>query len=254
MLIIAALFGAVIGSFLNVCIYRIPEERSILKPGSACPNCSSTIRFYDNIPVLSYLVLKGKCRSCDQSISIRYLLVELLTSGFSATVAAVFGMTSLGVVYLVLIYILIVITVIDLYHMIIPDILVGLGLITGITAILLGVIDIGWKDAFIGALFFGGFLYAVALVGKIIFKKEAMGMGDVKLGIMMGLFLGWKMSIMSLYVSFLVASFVGLVTIVTGQLKKGDRIPFGPFLAIGTILVMFFGQAILEFYISVITI
>ena len=254
MLIIAALFGAVIGSFLNVCIYRIPEERSILKPGSACPNCSSKIRFYDNIPVLSYLVLKGKCRSCDQSISIRYLLVELLTAGFTATVAAVFGMTSLGATYLVLVYILIVITVIDLYHMIIPDSLVGLGLITGITAILLGAIDIGWKDAFIGALFFGGFLYVVALVGKIIFKKEAMGMGDVKLGIMMGLFLGWKMSIMSLYVSFLVASFVGLVTIVTGQLKKGDRIPFGPFLAIGTILVVFFGQTILELYISVITI
>ena len=253
-MVIAALFGAVIGSFLNVCIYRIPEERSILKPGSACPNCSSPIRFYDNIPVLSYLVLKGKCRSCDQSISIRYLLVELLTSGFSATVAAVFGMTSLGVVYLVLIYILIVITVIDLYHMIIPDILVGLGLITGITAIFLGVIDIGWKDAFIGALFFGGFLYVVGLVGKILFKKEAMGMGDVKLGIMMGFFLGWKMSIMSLYVSFLVASFVGLATLVAGKLKKGDRIPFGPFLAIGTILVMFFGQAMLEFYISVITI
>ena len=254
MLIIAALFGAVIGSFLNVCIYRIPEERSILKPGSACPNCSSTIRFYDNIPVLSYLVLKGKCRSCDQIISPRYPMVELLTAGFTSAAAAVFGITPLGGIYLILIYVLIVITVIDLDHMIIPDTLVGLGLITGITAILLGAIDIGWKDAFMGAFIFGGFLYVVALVGKIIFKKEAMGMGDVKLGIMMGLFLGWKMSIMSLYVSFLVASFVGLATLVTGKLKKGDRIPFGPFLAIGTILVMFFGQAILELYISVITI
>jgi len=253
-LVIAALFGAVIGSFLNVCIYRIPEERSILKPGSSCPKCRNRIRIYDNIPVFSFLLLKGKCRSCDQIISPRYPMVELLTAGFTSAAAAKFGITPLGGIYLILIYVLIVITVIDLDHMIIPDRLVGLGLITGIVAIVVGVIEIEWQDAFFGALLYGGFLYLVGLVGKIIFQREAMGMGDVKLGIMMGLFLGWKMSIMSLYISFLVASAVGLTAIITSRLNKRDRIPFGPFLAVGTVLVIFFGQRIIELYISIISI
>ena len=254
MLVISALFGAVIGSFLNVCIYRIPEERSILKPGSSCPKCRNRIRIYDNIPVFSFLLLKGKCRSCDQIISPRYPMVELLTAGFTSAAAAKFGITPLGGIYLILIYVLIVITVIDLDHMIIPDRLVGLGLITGIVAIVVGVIEIEWQDAFFGALLYGGFLYLVGLVGKIIFQREAMGMGDVKLGIMMGLFLGWKMSIMSLYISFLVASAVGLTAIITSRLNKRDRIPFGPFLAVGTVLVIFFGQRIIELYISIISI
>ena len=253
MLVLYVLFGAIMGSFLNVCIYRIPLEGSILRPGSSCPNCSNKIGFYDNIPILSYLILKGKCRSCGQAISLRYPLVELLTAGFTTAVGTVFGMTSLGGVYIVFIYILIVITVIDLDHMIIPDRLVGLGLITGIAAIFVGAIEIGWKNAFMGSLVYGGFLYLAGMVGKRIFKKEAMGMGDVKLGVMMGLLLGWKMSIMSLYLSFLVASIVGLTAIMTGQLRKGDRIPFGPFLAVGTVLAMFFGQTILEIYLSFMT-
>ena len=253
MLVLYVLFGAIMGSFLNVCIYRIPLEGSILRPGSSCPNCSSKIGFYDNIPILSYLILKGKCRSCGQAISLRYPLVELLTAGFTTAVGTVFGMTPLGGVYIVFIYILIVITVIDLDHMIIPDRLVGLGLITGIAAIFVGAIEIGWKDAFMGSFFYGGFLYLAGMLGKQIFKKEAMGMGDVKLGVMMGLLLGWKMSVMSLYLSFLVASIVGLTAIITGQLSKGDRIPFGPFLAMGTVLAIFFGQAILEIYLSFMT-
>ena len=253
MLVVYILFGAMMGSFLNVCIHRIPLEGSILRPRSTCPKCNSTIPFYDNIPVISYLVLKGKCRSCDQAISLRYPLVELLTAGFTTAVGTVFGMTPLGGVYIVFIYILIVITVIDLDHMIIPDRLVGFGLITGIAAIVVGAIEIGWKDAFMGSFFYGGFLYLAGMLGKRIFKKEAMGMGDVKLGVMMGLLLGWKMSVMSLYLSFLVASIVGLTAIITGQLSKGDRIPFGPFLAVGTVLAIFFGQTILEIYISFMT-
>ena len=248
-----ALFGAIMGSFLNVCIYRIPEGQSVITPGSECPNCNSKLRFYDNLPIISYLLLKGKCRSCGQAVSLRYPLVELLTAGFTTAVGTVFGMTALGGTYLVLIYILIVITVIDVDHMIIPDRLVGLGLITGIAAIFVGAIEIGWKDAFMGSFFYGGFLYLAGMLGKRIFKKEAMGMGDVKLGVMMGLFLGWKMSVMSLYLSFLVASIVGLTAIITGQLSKGERIPFGPFLAIGTVLAIFFGQTILEIYLSFMT-
>jgi leader peptidase (prepilin peptidase)/N-methyltransferase len=253
MLVAYILFGAMMGSFLNVCIHRIPLEGSILSPRSTCPKCNSTIPFYDNIPVISYLVLKGKCRSCGQAISLRYPLVEILTAGFTTAVGTVFGMTPLGGVYIVFIYILIVITVIDLDHMIIPDRLVGLGLIIGIAAIFVGAIEIGWKDAFMGSFFYGGFLYLAGMLGKRIFKKEAMGMGDVKLGVMMGLLLGWKMSVMSLYLSFLVASIVGLTAIITGQLSKGDRIPFGPFLAVGTVLTIFFGQAILEIYLSFMT-
>jgi len=180
-------------------------------------------------------------------------LVEILTAGLTTAVANVFGMNLLGGVYIIFIYILIVITVIDLDHMIIPDRLVGFGLITGIAAIFLGAIEIGWKEAFMGSFVYGGFLYFAGMVGKRIFKKEAMGMGDVKLGAMMGLLLGWKMSVMSLYLSFLVASIVGLTVIITGQLSKGDRIPFGPFLAVGTVLVIFFGQTILEIYLSFMT-
>ena len=174
MLVIYILFGLITGSFLNVCIHRIPLEGSILRPRSTCPKCNSKIPFYDNIPVISYLVLKGKCRSCGQAISLRYPLVEILTAGFTTAVGTVFGMTSLGGVYIVFIYILIVITVIDLDHMIIPDRLVGLGLITGIAAIFVGAIEIGWKDAFMGSFFYGGFLYLAGMLGKRIFKKEAM--------------------------------------------------------------------------------
>ena len=145
MLVVYALFGAIMGSFLNVCIHRIPLEGSILSPRSTCPKCNSTIPFYDNIPVISYLVLKGKCRSCGQAISLRYPLVEILTAAFTTAVGTVFGMTSLGGVYIVFTYILIVITVIDLDHMIIPDRLVGLGLIIGIASIFFGALEIGWN-------------------------------------------------------------------------------------------------------------
>ena len=120
MLVVYILFGLITGSFLNVCIHRIPLEGSILRPRSTCPKCNSTIPFYDNIPVISYLVLKGKCRSCDQAISLRYPLVELLTAGFTTAVGTVFGMTPLGGVYIVFIYILIVITAVSYTHLTLP--------------------------------------------------------------------------------------------------------------------------------------
>ena len=253
MLAISALSGAIVGSFLNVCIYRIPTGLSILKPASACPKCNQKIRFSDNIPIISYLILRGRCRSCNEPISWRYPLVELITAGTTAAVYMVYGVTLQGGACLVLIYLLTVITFIDVDHMIIPDKLVFLGLLTGFAALFSGANPIGWRDALLGVFVYGGLLYLPGLAGKRIFKKDAMGIGDVKLGAMMGLFLGWKMIIMSLYAAFFVASAVGLTALVTGRLRTGDRVPFGPFLAAGTLVTLFFGERLLKLYIRIIT-
>ncbi len=244
-LVFSALFGLIFGSFLNVCIYRIPREKSLAWPPSSCPGCNARIKWYDNIPVLSYLVLLGKCRSCKKPISMRYPVVELLTGALTCLFVWRFGLSVWTFVTLAAVYALIVLSVIDLDFMIIPD-RCSLGLIV------LGLAfawcnpnfsGVWWQKelaSLIGACagLFG--VLAIALIGTWLFKKEAMGGGDVKLMGGVGALIGWQ----GVITTVVFASFFGLVYAVFLMIfkgkKGGDAIPFGPFLSLGALINLFY--------------
>lgn len=244
-LFFAALFGLVIGSFLNVCIYRIPKNKSIVWPSSFCPKCGKPIKFYDNIPVFSYILLWGKCRQCKAPISCQYPVVELLTGLLTVLFVWRWGLTPWTGVLLVAVYSLIILSVIDLELMIIPD-RFSLGLIVlGLAFSWLNpnFTGSGWSrflESLLGAGvgFFG--TLAVALLGYVMFKKEAMGGGDVKLMGGIGAFIGWP----GVITTIVFASALGLVysvflMIFKGK-GKGDAIPFGPFLSAGALINLFY--------------
>ncbi len=244
-LFFSALFGLIIGSFLNVCIYRIPLNKSIVWPASFCPKCGKHIKFYDNIPVLSYILLWGKCRHCKEPISCQYPIVELLSGLLTVLFVWRWGLTAWSGVLLVAVYSLIILSVIDLELMIIPD-RFSLGLIVlGLAFSWLNpnFDGSGWShflQSLSGAAvgFFG--TLAVALLGYVMFKKEAMGGGDVKLMGGIGAFVGWE----GVITTIVFASALGLVysvflMIFKGK-GKGDAIPFGPFLSAGALINLFY--------------
>lgn len=232
--------GAAVGSFLNVIIHRLPEDRSIILPASHCPACSQAIRFYDNIPLVSYLILKGRCRRCGQPISARYPLVELLTAILSLMAFWKFGPSAQYVCAFLFICALVAITFIDLDHQIIPDVISLPGIPLFFLAAVF-VMNLRFLDAFLGFLIGGGVLYGIALVYELITKREGMGGGDIKLLAMIGAFLGWQ----SLLIVLLVGSFAGAAAGITIMLVRGQdmkyAIPFGPFLSLGALVHLFFG-------------
>jgi len=239
------IFGAVVGSFLNVCIFRLPAKTSIIKPLSQCPHCHHPIRFYDNIPIISFIVLRGKCRDCDGKISWRYPLVELITAVLSLLLFLQFGLTLRFLIFFIFTAVLIVITFIDLDHQIIPDVLTLPGIpIFFLLAIF--VVKIPWLEALIGLLIGGGVLFAIAFVYELLTKREGMGGGDVKLLAMIGGFLGWK----SLIFILLFSSFSGAIAGITAMIiKKQDMkyaVPFGPFLSAAAVAYLFWGDAFMH--------
>ncbi|MBN2283070.1 MAG: prepilin peptidase [Deltaproteobacteria bacterium] len=244
--ILFLVFGAVVGSFLNVCIYRIPSERSIVLPASHCPHCSHPIAFYDNIPIFSYLVLRGRCRHCKTLISLVYPLVELLTALLSLFLFLRFGLSFKYLFAFVFTCSLIVITFIDLEHQIIPDIISLPGIpLFSLTAILF--MDVSLRDSLIGIVVGGGILYLIAAGYQILKKTEGMGGGDIKLLAMMGGFLGWQSLLFVILVSSLLGAVVGIGVIIA---QKGDMkyaIPFGPFLSIGAVSYLFWGNRFLQY-------
>jgi len=248
--IISILFGAMIGSFLNVCIMRLPKGESIVFPGSHCPYCQKPIQFYDNIPLVSYLVLKAKCRYCKTPISIQYPLVEGMTALSSFLIFAKFGPSLNFLFYFVFISALIVIAVIDLYHQIIPDVVslpgIGVGIIGGLI-----LPNITFLNSLIGLLVGGGSLFLVATLYQWLFKREGMGGGDVKLLAMIGAFLGWKAVIMTI----LMGSFIGSLSGIILMMFKGKdfkyAIPFGPFLSLGAVTSPFFGEQLINWYLYI---
>jgi len=199
--LIMAFVGAAFGSFLNVCIYRIPDGKSILFPRSKCPSCDQTIRFYHNIPVLSYLFLKGKCAYCGARISIQYPIIEFISILLSLIVFNKFGLSANTVFYLWLFYGIVVISAIDLRTRLILNKVLAVLLIGGVALNFVSH-SISWKEAGIGLLSGGGSLYLIAVIGQLIFKKESMGMGDVKFAAVLGFFLGWKIVLLALYFGF----------------------------------------------------
>ncbi len=240
-LVSVALFGLVIGSFLNVVIARLPERRSLWRPRSACPACDVAIAWYDNIPVLSFLALRGRCRACGGAISSRYPVVELLTAAAFLGAWAAFGPTPRFVVSAALLAALIAIAAIDLQRQIIPDAITLPGIVAGV---LIGVGTGAWLDSVIGVLVGGGIFFVIILV-----QPGGMGGGDMKLGAMLGAFLGWKALLFSLFVAVTVGGVVALALLATGLRGRKDPIPFGPFLALGGAAGLFWGERVVAWYL-----
>jgi leader peptidase (prepilin peptidase)/N-methyltransferase len=242
------MFGMCIGSFLNVCIYRLPSSTSIINPSrSFCPQCNSAIQFYDNIPVLSYLWLKGRCRNCKAPISPRYPLVELLTGILAIAILLMFGLTLEGVVYFVFMSSLLVITFIDIDHKIIPDIISLPGIPIGLAASLV-LPAMTFKSSLLGLLAGGGSLLLVAWTYSLITRKEGMGGGDIKLLGMIGAFIGWKGVIFTIFAASLTGTLVGMIVMLIKGKNLKFAIPFGPFLSIGAMSYVFFGKKVLFWY------
>ncbi len=241
-------FGAAIGSFLNVCIFRLPKNNSIIKPPSQCPNCHHPIRFYDNIPLISYLFLKGKCRDCGEKISWRYPLVEFVTAILALSLFAKFYISLDFLVFFFFAAVLVVITFIDLDHQIIPDILTLPGIpIFFLLAVF--VVGVPWMDAAIGLFIGGGILLAIAFGYELITKREGMGGGDIKLLAMIGGFLGWKSLIFILLFSSLLGAIVGIAAMIIQKQDMKYAVPFGPFLSAAAVAYIFLGDAFMQFLI-----
>lgn len=243
------LLGALIGSFLNVCIYRIPAEESIVSPGSRCQGCLTPIRWYQNVPILSYLALRGRCGSCGIRISPRYPLVEALTGILFVLVFHAFGFQWATPIYWAFVAALVVITFIDLDHQIIPDVISLPGIPVGFLASF-AIPWIFWTDSLFGILAGGGSLYLVALVYELLTKKEGMGGGDIKLLAMIGAFLGWQAILPVIFLSSLTGSLVGIPVMLFRKADRTLAIPFGPFLALGAVIYLLWGRALIAWYFS----
>ena len=247
--IVSIIFGAMVGSFLNVCIFRLPKEESIIWPGSHCPHCKKPIRFYDNIPLISYFLLRGKCRYCKGPISLQYPLVEGITALSSLLLIMKFGPSLSYLTYFAFVSALIVITVIDLYHQIIPDVISLPGIGVGLLASLI-IPPITFLNSLIGILLGGGSLFLVATLYQWLFKREGMGGGDVKLLAMIGAFLGWKAVILTILLSSLIGSISGISIMVLKGKNFKYAIPFGPFLSLGALIALFYQNEIIFWYLQ----
>ena len=245
----AATFGAVVGSFLNVVIYRLPRGESLSFPPSHCPHCDAGIRPWDNVPVLSYLVLRGRCRNCSQPISMRYPLVEAAMAGLAAGAWLQFGPSIAFGVYFVFLAGLLAITFIDIDHKIIPDSLSLGGTVLGLAASFFTAV--GWKSSLAGALLGGGLLLAVALGYYALTRREGMGLGDAKLLAAIGAFLGWQAVLFTVFVSSVVGSVVGVSVAAMQRSNLRFEVPYGPFLALGGVLYLFWGPPLIAWYLSV---
>ena len=245
----AFIFGMVVGSFLNVCICRLPKNESIVSPPSHCPGCSCQIRWYDNIPVVSYLFLRGKCRGCGTHISLQYPSVELLNGILTLCLFLRFGPTLAFAVLFLLCSALVVITFIDIEHQIIPDEISLPGIAIGfICSFFLK--GHSWLNSLLGILLGGGSLLLVAYTYQRVTGKDGMGGGDIKLLAMMGAFLGWKAVPFIVFASSLVGSVIG-ISIMLCQKKDGKlAIPFGPYLAFGAVLYIFYGKPLIRWYLG----
>jgi leader peptidase (prepilin peptidase) / N-methyltransferase len=246
---IAFIFGAVVGSFLNVCIFRLPKSESVVFPPSHCTKCDYVIRWYDNIPILSYLFLRGKCRRCGEPISLQYPLVEFINGALTLALFLKFGLGLAFGVLFVFCSALVVVTFIDLEHQIIPDSITLPGIIIGFIVSFF-IPGLGWMNSLIGIVAGGGSLLAVAYGYQLIAKKDGMGGGDIKLLAMMGAFFGWKAILFIIFAASLVGSVIGVSVMLAQKKDSTLAIPFGPFLASAAVLYIFYGQRIVFWYLN----
>ena len=240
--------GACVGSFLNVCIYRIPAHKSIVYPGSTCPICQIPIKFYDNIPIFGYLILKGRCRTCGNPIAVRYLIIESLMGLLAFCVVLKFGVTFPGLIYFIFIAALIIITFIDIDHQIIPNEISLPGIAAGLVFSFF-IPSLTFINSLIGVIVGGGSLWLVATLYLFITHREGMGFGDVKLLAMIGAFIGWKGVAVTIFSGSAIGTMVGIATMLINRKNLKMAIPFGPFLSIGAIIYLFFGEALINWYL-----
>jgi leader peptidase (prepilin peptidase)/N-methyltransferase len=255
--LIAFVFGSMLGSFLNVCIVRLPKGESIVSPPSHCPSCKARLLFYHNIPLLSYLLLRGRCRFCAERISPRYFFVELLMGILAVALLARFGLSAAFFVNIVFAAALVVVSFIDLDVQIIPNVIslpgIGLGFVASLA-------QYPWPadslsippsplSSFIGILVGGGFLWLVAWVYEFFTGTEGMGGGDVKLLAMIGAFLGWPSIPLTLFFASVSGSVIGVFLMVRAGAGGKYAIPFGPFLCLGALFYLFLGRIVLDLYL-----
>ncbi len=243
------ILGAIIGSFLNVCIYRLPREKSVVTPGSACTHCGAPIPFYDNIPIVSFLILRGKCRRCGAAISAQYVVVELLTASLYVTLFNLYGLSIELAVMLLFVSDLIVLSFIDLDFKIIPDILSLGGLVAGAVLCFFRP-AFGYLDALLGIVLGGGVLWAIASGYELLRKREGMGGGDIKLLAMIGAFCGIKGVLFSLVFGSLLGTLVGIPLMLIKHEDTKYAIPFGPFLSLGALFYVLAGNRVIYAFLN----
>lgn len=268
LILIVFLWGLAVGSFINVCIYRLPRKKSIVFPPSFCPHCQKSIAWYDNIPILSFLLLKGKCRYCHAPISFHYPSVELLMGILFVAVHLYVVSCQLKLIVIPFFWYfvasLVALSLIDWQHLIIPDQITYPLIILGI---ILAVLNPGHfhifqstriatfnrlaalKYSLLGLVVGGSSLWLIGILGKALFKKESMGWGDVKLMAAVGIWQGWQMVLLAIFLGALVASLVGIALIIAKKARWQSKIPFGPYLALGSLFTLFFGREILLWYL-----
>ncbi len=259
---IVFIFGSIVGSFLNVCIHRMPKSESVVWPRSHCPRCGKRIPGYDNIPFLSFILLGGRCRFCKEKISLRYPLVELLTAIFMVALFSRFGLSYAFFLYMVMVWGLIIATFVDIDHRIIPDevsiggMIIGFIMVSikGFTLSPLNFTFFPMARSVLGIIVGGGVIYLTGALFDLIYFKllkrpaingetESMGGGDVKLLAMIGAFMGWKLALLTFFLAPYLGIALGIINLVT---KKDHTIPYGPFLSIGALIALFWGNRIIQ--------
>lgn len=250
------ILGIVFGSFLNVCIYRIPRGESIIKQPSHCPSCGSRLKTPDLIPVASYIFLKGKCRYCGIGIPVLYTVVELVTAAVFLLLFNIYGLSVEALVSIYLMSILACVFFIDIEHRIIPDGLVIAGIVGGVFLFVYNLFkpvlffgDRYWWNPLLGMVIGSGFLFMVALVGFLIYKTDdALGMGDVKIFIPIGMILGWKLTIIALFTAIISGGITGIVLILLRLKERKSTIPLGPFISLGAFIALVWGWDIINWW------
>lgn len=251
---VVCILGLIFGSFANVCIYRMPRNMSVIKPNSHCTSCNAFIKWYDNIPILSYIFLKGKCRKCKSKIPIKYPLVEFSCGVLFVSMYYLYGFVFMLIPFCLLVFSLLVTTIIDFEFKIIPDeisfMLMIVGFATSFFNLNLGE-TVGQRvlHSFLGFLVGGGSLFVIAVIGKLIFKKDAMGGGDIKVMAGIGTFIGWDKALFAIFVASLFGSIVGIILIIYKKIERKQEIPFGPYLAVSSFLTLFLSPQMIINYL-----
>lgn len=252
-LIMAIIIGLCVGSFLNVVIYRLPNGMNLAKPSSHCPKCNSKIKWYDNIPVLSYIILGGKCRNCKEKISFRYTIVEIMNSAIWALCVCVFYEKNIYYMFMMMILssTLICIAFIDLENMIIPDSLQIIVFLCAIFSLFFEWnIDNTWQSKVLSCIILGGAFFLLFYIFEKVIKKEVIGGGDIKLIISSSLLLGFANGILSLAIACILASIVIVIIKAVKKYGNGKEYPFAPYLCLGIFIACTFGKEIIDAYMS----
>jgi leader peptidase (prepilin peptidase) / N-methyltransferase len=244
MIVAFGVVGLLIGSFLNVVIARVPERRSLWRPGSSCPACGAAIAWFDNVPILSFVALRGRCRACATAIPWRYPIVEAVTAVLFAAAAVTFGATLDAVVAAALLAALVALTVIDLERQILPDVITLPGIVAGVLAsVVTG--RVSWATSLLGVVVGGGLFLVIILA-----SGGGMGAGDMKLAAMLGAFLGWQVVLVSILIAVVGGGVLAVGVMASGRRGRKDPIPFGPFLAAGGAAGLFYGETMVQWYLS----